>query len=106
MTDVVVQYFDGCPHWTLARDRIKTAAEKSSVTLRFEQIETIEKAAETGFRGSPTILIDGSDPFGEADAPVGLACRTYRTEAGSEGSPSVTQLRAAFGETETRLRRG
>ena len=38
----------------------------------------------------------GVDPFVEASAPVGFACRVYRTEAGLEGAPSVTQLREVF----------
>lgn len=97
MTDVLVQYFDGCPNWTLARDRLKSVLDESAATLSFEQIDTIDKAAEAGFRGSPTILIDGSDPFAEPDAPVGLACRIYRTESGNEGSPSVAQLQTALG---------
>ena len=42
--------------------------------------------------GSPTLLVDGRDPWADAEAPVGLACRIYRTEAGAEGSPSVAQL--------------
>ena len=99
MTDVVVQYFDGCPNWTIARDRIATVLDESSSTLTFEQINTIEKAEKAGFRGSPTILINGTDPFANPTAPVGLACRIYTTEAGTEGSPSIAQLQQALEPT-------
>jgi hypothetical protein len=94
--DVVVQYFDGCPNWELARDRLGTILDKEKATIRFERIDTIEKADASGFRGSPTILLDGVDPFAEPNAPVGLACRVYSTDEGHEGAPSVAQLQAAL----------
>ena len=59
-------------------------------------IETPEAAEQYGFRGSPTIIIDGSDPFADPDAPIGLSCRVYATEDGYAGSPSLDQLRAAL----------
>ncbi len=46
-------------------------------------------------RSSPTVLIDGVDPFADPDAPVGLSCRVYRTAGGVEGSPTLEQLRLA-----------
>jgi hypothetical protein len=51
-----------------------------------------EAAEEHGFRGSPTVLIDGVDPFADNDAPVGLSCRMYVTERGLAGTPSIDQL--------------
>jgi hypothetical protein len=55
-----------------------------------------EEALRLGFRGSPTILLDGQDPFADQDAPVGLACRLYATEGGLQGAPTIDQLRAAL----------
>jgi hypothetical protein len=50
-----------------------------------------------GFRGSPTVLVDGRDPFLDRDSPVGrLACRVDRTEDGLAGAPTVDQLVAAL----------
>lgn len=48
-----------------------------------------------GFSGSPTILVDGQDPFADQDAPIGLACRLYATEEGLQGAPTIAQLRGA-----------
>ena len=59
-------------------------------------IQTPEAAEQYGFRGSPTVLIDGVDPFADPDAPVGLSCRMYATDDGYAGSPSLDQLRAAI----------
>jgi hypothetical protein len=51
---------------------------------------------DRGNRGSPTVLIDGEDPFADPDAPVGLACRVYPTADELAGAPSVAQLTAAL----------
>jgi hypothetical protein len=53
-------------------------------------------AVRLGFRGSPTLLIDGHDPFASERDSVGLACRVYRTSEGKDGAPSVEDLRAAL----------
>jgi hypothetical protein len=48
-----------------------------------------------GFTGSPTLLIEGTDPFARPGAPVALACRTYPTPSGLAGAPTIEQLSAA-----------
>ena len=55
-------------------------------------MSTPEDAEATGFLGSPTVRIDGTDPFAEPGARVGLACRLFRTSAGLAGAPTVEQL--------------
>lgn len=98
--DITLRYFDGCPNWQVAKERIEAVLdqldEMRAVTL--ERVETSQEADELGFRGSPTILIDGRDPF-DATGPPGLSCRVYRTDVGLEGAPSVEQLMAALKET-------
>jgi hypothetical protein len=58
--------------------------------------ETPEAASRIGFRGSPTVLVDGHDPFVTGDEPTGLACRLYTTPEGLRGSPTREQLRDAL----------
>ena len=41
----------------------------SAVTL--QAVPTAEEAEAVGFRGSPTVLVDGVDPFADPAAPVG-----------------------------------
>ena len=97
--DITLQYFDGCPSWKLVEADLETLAwERSGLRVTLQLIDTPEAAAEFGFRGSPTVLIDGTDPFSDSDAPVGLSCRVYRTNDGYGGSPSLEQLRTAIGE--------
>lgn len=54
-------------------------------------------AEGTGFAGSPTILVDGSDLFPSTGGTDQLACRVYATPAGLRGLPEVGQLVAALG---------
>ena len=55
------------------------------------------EAAASGMHGSPTLLIDGVDPFGPPDQRPSLSCRLYRDAAGRPaGAPSVAALRQAL----------
>ena len=93
--EIAFQYFDGCPNWQTTHQRLEEAIEGLGVTVDMQRVETPEEAAEVEFRGSPTVLIDGVDPFAGPDTPAAgsLACRVYQTE---DGSPTVEQLRDAI----------
>ena len=88
-------YFDGCPHWTVANERLSEALTRLGrvdVVVERRKVETPEDAERVGFTGSPTIRIDGHDPFSSGAEQVGLACRVYQRPAGLAGSPTVDQL--------------
>jgi len=92
--DVELLYFDGCPHWQTADARLRQAAAEAGLTVRHRRVTDGDDVA--GFAGSPTILVDGHDPF-PSTAPVqGLSCRLYSTPEGPAGSPTVDQLRGAL----------
>ena len=96
---VGLRYFDGCPNWRLAAERLRQVLDERGDTeaaVELERIETPERAQEVAFRGSPTVLVDGEDPFLDETAEVGLACRIYFTEEGAKGAPSLGQLRAVL----------
>jgi len=95
MTEVVFQYFSGCPNWKTTHERLEEAIEDLAVGIEMQLVESPEEAAAVGFRGSPTVLIDGIDPFADPDTPAAgtLACRVYQTD---DGSPTVDQLRHAL----------
>ena len=88
---VTLLYFDGCPHWQLGHERLRGALVEVGAdpeVLDLVKVNTPEDAEAWQFRGSPSFLVDGRDPFAADDAPVGFSCRLY----GAEGSPSVQQL--------------
>jgi hypothetical protein len=60
--------------------------------VQLQAIRDEAEAERVGFPGSPTVLVDGVDPFADPTAPVGFACRVYTTSGGQEGAPSVEQL--------------
>lgn len=97
--EVTLLYFDDCPNWRIADAHLRhLAVEDPRLTIRRVVVKTPEEAERAGFTGSPTILVEGSDPFAEPGAPTGLACRVYRTPEGLRGSPTLDQLRAAVGQ--------
>ena len=93
---IELHYFEVCPHCQTADDRLRRVAAARGLTVEHRLITTPAEAEETQFPGSPTILIDGIDPFSRGDEPVGLSCRLYQTPDGPAGSPTVTQLEAVL----------
>ncbi len=95
--EITLQYFDGCPNWETAAERLAVvAAERSDITVRRQLIETQEEAERVDFRGSPTLLADGVPLFPAPEAPPGLSCRVYLTPGGLAGSPTTEQIRDAI----------
>ena len=100
--ELEIVYFDGCPNWRTALERLREALsviDRPDVEVRLRQVTTIEDAGAAEFTGSPTVLVDGIDPFAEPGAGIGLSCRVFRTPAGAEGSPAVAQLVEALRES-------
>lgn len=97
--DVALLYFDGCPHWTVMAQRVDVALDQLGLenqVVRRVLVQTPEDAERLGFAGSPTILVDGADPFANGSERPGFACRVYRTPDGPAGSPTVDQLVAVL----------
>ncbi len=88
-------YVDGCPNWPVAHARL---AEFMAYTgLRDEPIDLIEvatpeQASALEFPGSPTIRINGHDPFRSDDDFSALKARVYFTPDGPAGAPTREQL--------------
>ena len=85
---ITILYFDGCPNWELARDRVAEALQLAGGRDEIEvrRVASPAEAEQAGFAGSPTVLINGADPFPtEAQR---FACRLY----GGDHAPSVAEL--------------
>ncbi len=85
-----------CPNLAVASERIDIALDRVGVAASVSEVNvtTPEEAERAGMSGSPTILVDGVDPFGGAGAS--LACRLYRSGEIVEGAPPVDALVEAF----------
>jgi hypothetical protein len=93
--DVQLLYFRGCPHRALAEERLRSALillGRNPDSIRTVVVETLADAQSFGFIGSPTVLVDGKDPFASGDEPAALGCRIFTTPNGPAGSPTVEQL--------------
>lgn len=99
MAEIRLLYFDGCPHWRTMQDEIRVALRAEGMTSLepiLVRVETDEDAERLHFTGSPTILIDGRDPFGITQDFYGLSCRVYDTPFGRSGTPTVEQIRSVL----------
>ena len=107
---VTLMYFDGCPNWGVALDRLNTAlaetgAGQPEVVLR--RVGTPAEADELQFPGSPTVLIDSTDPFACGDEPVGChAARTERRTDSPDPRPSSSFARRSREAVRDRGRSG
>ncbi|OII60952.1 hypothetical protein BJP40_08890 [Streptomyces sp. CC53] len=84
-----------CPNLPLLLHRLRRALpEALAGDVVVDTVRNEAQAARLGMHGSPTLLVDGRDPFAPSgDTPTGLASRTYRGADGhAEGAPSVAQL--------------
>lgn len=81
-----------CPNLSVARSRVDDALNQTGLTatIRETEVMTPEEALRVGMHGSPTILVDGRDPFESVEGS--LACRLYREGATVEGAPTVAAL--------------
>ena len=100
--DARVVYFDGCPNWQVAGQRLRLALDRlgrPEVAISWVRVETTEEADAAAFAGSPTIVVDGEDLFPGAVAWTGgVACRLYRTSDGPAGAPTVEDLVVALSQ--------
>ena len=100
MVDLELLVVPGCPNEgpavALSRSA-QTEAGLSDQGFRITVIADERAAARHGFTGSPTFLIDRSDPFDTHDQPTGLTCRLYRQSTGRlAGLPDLHELRDAL----------
>jgi hypothetical protein len=89
-------YIEDCPNWKTADTRLLTVAAERGLHVQHRLVSTPQDAEALAFRGSPTVLVDGRDPFAQGDKAFGLSCRLYDTPDGPAGSPTLDQLRAAL----------
>ena len=86
-----------CPNAAVAAGRITAALGGRPASVELVEVTGEAEAARLGMTGSPTILLDGVDPFAAAGAAPGVSCRIYRGPDGAAaGAPSVQDLTTAI----------
>ena len=98
--ELTVLVVPGCPHAELLEQRLAVVlAGRPDATISRRVIADAELAQRWSMLGSPTLLIDGVDPFAKSGQPASLSCRLYPSSTGkSEGTPAVSALRAVIEE--------
>lgn len=90
--EVELVHLEDCPLWRGAAARVREAmriAGLDPASVRYRSVATVHALAD--FPGSPTILIEGRDPFASG-VPAGPTCRRYPTDQGLDLAPSLEQL--------------
>jgi hypothetical protein len=88
-----VLHVPDCPNLAPMLERI---AQVTDLPVETRVIDSDDEAVRLGMAGSPTLLVDGVDPFAGA-GDCGLSCRLYRDQDGRiVSAPSVEQLRMAI----------
>ncbi|WTP60882.1 alkylmercury lyase family protein [Streptomyces phaeochromogenes] len=94
---ITVLTVPGCPNAAPAVERVRAALAGRAAEVELVEVHNQGQAAALGMNGSPTILLDGTDPFAPAGAEPSVSCRLYRDADGAvSGTPGEAALRAAI----------
>ncbi|WP_137990969.1 thioredoxin family protein [Streptomyces vilmorinianum] len=94
---VTVLTVPDCPSAPLIRERITEALQGRTVPVEWIEVQDADEAVRHRMTGSPTLLVDGVDPFAHSGAAPSLSCRLYRHADGTtDGAPAVADLRIAL----------
>ncbi|MFD7908137.1 thioredoxin family protein [Kitasatospora sp. NPDC059747] len=86
-----------CPNAPVVERRLTAALGEREAAVEFVEVTDTAQAERWGMTGSPTVLLDGVDPFAVSGAPASVSCRLYRDAEGRiAGAPSVADLRRAL----------
>ena len=97
--DVQLLVVNDCPNERPAATLLRRVLDEislSQVQVITRVVHDEQEAARLRFLGSPTVLINGRDPFVEPGQAPGLTCRLYRDASGVSGVPPVEPLRQAL----------
>lgn len=97
--DVQLLVVTDCPNEGPAAAVLRQALDDTGLSTVQFTIRVVSDQAEAeriGFTGSPTVLIDGRDPFAEPGQHPALACRLYRHDTEIFGVPPLRPLRKAL----------
>ncbi len=85
--EIELLWWEGCPSTEHAREQLRVALEDlglDGAVIRMVEVQTDEQAQALGFRGSPTILIDGVDLTDLSDPEIRAG--GHRTRGGARSA--------------------
>jgi len=100
--EIELFYFDSCLSYQTAERLLREALAEEGLAAEIKMIEVAGDgdAQALKFAGSPTVRINGVDPFLQGGAGYGMQCRVYATPEGLKGWPTKAMLAAALRDTE------
>jgi hypothetical protein len=101
--DLTVLAVPDCPNAQVLEGRLAAVlAGRPEVTITRRVITNLAEAARWQMHGSPTLLVNGKDPFAEPGAAAAVACRLYRGDGGRiDGAPTEAALRQVIDQANT-----
>jgi hypothetical protein len=96
--ELILLTVPACPNAAAFEERLAAVlAGHPEIVVHRREVSDEQAAAQAGMHGSPTLLINGADPFAPPDQAPSLSCRLYRDAAGRPAAaPSVQALREAL----------
>ncbi|MFE6867538.1 alkylmercury lyase [Kitasatospora sp. NPDC057692] len=86
-----------CPNAGPAVEVVVAALDGREAEVELVEVRDEAEALGRGMYGSPTVLVDGTDPFAPPGAVPSLSCRLYRDADGTvSGVPDGAALRRAL----------
>lgn len=99
VTRALVLVVANCPNAGLTVERLRQVLDRHGAADVEVELQVVEPGTRPpdGFAGSPTVLLDGIDPFASAAAAhtSDVACRVYPADLHENGAPSLTALERA-----------
>ncbi len=98
MLELTVLSVPDCPNTPVMLERLtEVLADYPDARLARHVVQDEADAVRLGMHGSPTLLVNGVDPFAAQGIAASVSCRIYRDETGqARGAPSVAALRLAL----------
>jgi hypothetical protein len=102
---IAILHVPDCPNLELTRSRVSAALDQCGVEASVGEVlvATPTAADELGMHGSPTIAIDGHDPFDHDQGRGSMSCRLYWAEGRIDGAPGIAELIAAIARAQCQL---
>jgi hypothetical protein len=94
MVEIELLHVPDCPNRELARARLDQALASThlAASVREVQVRSLNEAERLGMAGSPTVRVNGRDPFQTPGSEASLACRLYRHGDRLDGAPTLEEL--------------